>query len=188
MKSSLFFINTDTKILDLMRSGDEEGLVMLYESNRRAIVSFVTRNNGSTDDAEDMLQESLIILWERVRSGRYEYAAKLSTFLYATVKNLWSRRLLRKRRESPGEIDPENQTDDSASALELLIASEEALQVHQALQKIGEQCKKLLLMFYWEELSMEEIAGAMGFANAETAKAKKYQCKKALEKMIRERS
>jgi DNA-directed RNA polymerase specialized sigma24 family protein len=39
-------------------------------------------------------------------------------------------------------------------------------------------------LFYWDEYSLEEIAAAMGFANAETVKSKKYQCKKALEQYL----
>jgi len=185
MKSSLFFLHTDARILDLIRKGDEEALVMLFEENRRPIFAYVTRNNGAADDAEDMLQESLVILWERVRSGRFEYAAKLSTFLYATVKNLWSRRLAKLRREIPSEVDPDIHPDGNPSALDALIDAEDAEIVRKALDRIGEQCKKLLMLYYWDELAMEEIAARMGFANAETAKAKKYQCKKALEKAMR---
>jgi RNA polymerase sigma factor (sigma-70 family) len=181
MKSSLFFLTNDAKILDFIRHGDEEALVMLYDSNRRPIVNLVMRNNGTADDAEDILQESLIVLWERVRAGRFEYKAKLSTFLYATAKNVWSQRLRRKGREITGELDPDSREDPAASPLENLIASEQAALVSESLGKIGEQCRKLLLLFYWDELPMDEIAVKLGFANAETAKAKKYQCKKALE-------
>lgn len=185
MASFLFFLNADARVLDLIRKGDEKALVILYNSNRTMITSYITRNSGSTDDAEDMLQEALIVLWERVRSGKFEYSAKLSTFIYATVKNMWSRKLARKRRETPTDIDPEQHSDESSSALELLIESEQAKLVQEALTKIGEQCRKLLLLFYWEELSMEEIALHMGFANADTVKSKKYQCKKALEQVLR---
>jgi RNA polymerase sigma factor (sigma-70 family) len=186
MKSSLFFLHTDARILDLIRKGDEEALVMLYEANRRPILSYVTRNRGTEDDAEDMLQESLVVLWERVRSGQFEYTAKLSTFIYGIVKNIWSRRLARLRKEIPTEVDPEEHSDGELSILDDLIETEQAKLVRDALEKIGEQCKKLLMLFYWEELSMKEIATQMGFANAETAKAKKYQCKKALEKVLKE--
>ncbi len=181
MKSPLFFLTNDSRILDLIRKGDEEALIMLYESNRRPVVSLVTQNNGSADDAEDVLQESLIVLWERIRAGRFEYKAKLSTFIYATAKNVWSQRLRRKGREAAGELDPDGEEDPAPSPLENLIASEQAALVSEALGKIGEQCRKLLLLFYWDGLSMEEIAVTLGFANADTAKAKKYQCKKALE-------
>ena len=184
MTASLFKITGDAEILDRIRNGDEEVLVDLYQSNRKPILNLVSKNSGSHDDAEDMLQESLIVLWERVRSGRFEQNAKLSTFLYATARNLWFGRLRLKARLTPLDIDPVEHRDHSPSALEDLVAAEETAIVRDALGMIGEQCRKLLLLFYWEELSMGEIAGRLGFANAETAKAKKYQCKKALGKAL----
>jgi RNA polymerase sigma factor (sigma-70 family) len=187
MKPQLFFLTNDARILDLIRTGDEEALVMLYESNRKPITVYVTRNNGTTEDAHDVLQESLVILWERIRSGRFEYRAQLGTFIFGTAKNLWSQRLRQKKHLSSAEIDPEEHEDGSPSALESLIETERTAMVRDALQAIGEQCRKLLLLFYWEELSMEEIASRLGFANADTVKAKKYQCKKALEQVLAKR-
>ncbi len=175
----------DARILQLIRSGDENALVELYRSNRRSITAFVTRNSGSTDDAEDMLQEALIVLWERVRSGRFEPTAAISTFVYATVRNMWLRKLAASRREVRGDEDPDGQPDAGASPLEAMIGDEQAALIRDALDALGEPCRTLLLLFYWDELSMEEIAGRMGFANAETAKSKKYQCKKALESLLR---
>jgi len=184
MRASLLKMTGDAEILDRIRSGDEEVLVVLYHANRKPVLNLVSKNSGTHADAEDMLQESLIVLWERVRSGSFEQNARLSTFLYATARNLWFGRLRRMARETPRDIDPEEHTDTARSALEELIQSEEAELVRDALGRIGDQCRKLLLLYYWEELSMEEIAGKLGFANAETAKAKKYQCKKALEKAL----
>jgi RNA polymerase sigma factor (sigma-70 family) len=184
MKPSLIFLTTDDKILDLIRKGDEEALVTLYQSNRRPIATYIARNSGTPDDVQDVLQESLVILWERIRAGRFVYKAQLSTFIFATVKNLWSQRLRQKKRYSSAEIDPEAHEDYSPSVLDSLITTERAEMVREALGTIGEQCRKLLLLFYWEEQSMEEIAVRLGFANADTVKAKKYQCKKALERAL----
>lgn len=179
----VLFLHSDSRVLDLIRKGEEEALVMLYKANRQSITSYVTRNHGTHEDGEDMLQEALTVLWERVRAGRFEYAAKLSTFLYATVKNMWMRQLARRRREMPmaGEADVPS---DDPSPLDLLIDSDEARGVRQALNRLGDPCRKLLMLFYWEEKTMEEIAAAMGFANAETAKSKKYQCKEMLKKLL----
>jgi len=186
MGQPLLFLSTDARVLDLIRRGDEEGLVVLYRSNRKPITAFVTRNNGTADDAEDMLQEALVILWERVRSGRFEYAARLNTFIFATVKNMWLRRLERKRREVPKGPDSDGPHSEDASPFELLVEQERTTAVQRALEALGEPCRKLLLLFYWEELSMEEISRQMGFANAETVKSKKYQCKKALQKLLQD--
>lgn len=182
----VFPLNTDAEILDRIRKGDEEALVSLYRSCRTMILSYILKNHGSEDDAEDLLQEALIILWERVRAGTFEQKAKLSTFLYATVKHMWLRRLARYRREIPGEINPEIHESDNPSPLEELIQSEEVTRMAEAMDKLGEPCRSLLLLYYWEEKSMDEIATILGFANAQTAKSKKYQCKKALEKLMKE--
>src|SRR5512135_230848 len=121
MRAPLLFLNSDARILDLMRKGDEEALVTLYRSNRQPITAFIVRNNGTSDDAEDMLQDALVVLWERVRTGRFEYAARLDTFVYATVKNMWMRRLFRKRHEVAETQNIEDGPDDSLSALEEMI-------------------------------------------------------------------
>lgn len=183
MGSSLFFLTTDSRILDLIRKGDEEAFVLLYKSNRNAIRAYVSRNHGDADDAEDMLQEALIVLWKRVRTGRFEYSAKLSTFIYAIVKNMWTRELARKWREQPTTEDVEFVSEDP-SVLDDIVQSEQAERMREALNRLGNPCKKVLMLYYWEELSMEEIAKAMGFANAETAKSKKYQCKEMLKKIL----
>jgi len=185
MRSSLLFLTTDSRILDAIRRGDEAGLALLYRANRKPITAYVTRNHGNEDDAEDMLQEALIVLWERVRSRRFEYAARLSTFLYATVKNKWARELARRRHEQPSTDTMDSVTADDPSPLDDLIESEEAERISEALNRLGDPCKALLKFYYWEELSMEEIAKTMGFANAETAKSKKYQCKEMLKRILR---
>ncbi len=184
MSPSLSFFNQDSRILDLLRKGDEQGLVLLYDQNRALITSFVLHNSGNHDDAEDMIQEALVILWEKVQTGRFEYTAKLSTFLFGTVKNLWSRRLARNRRERKESFEDVDPPDDQVSALDAIIETEHVDQIRRAMEKLGEQCRKILLLFYWEERSMEEIALALGFANAETVKSKKYQCKKSLERLL----
>jgi RNA polymerase sigma factor (sigma-70 family) len=186
MSPPLFFLSSDARVIDLIKKGDEEALVILYEANRRPISSFVVRNSGTPQDAEDMLQDALIVLWERVRAGKFEYTAQLGTFIFATVRNMWLRRLARLRREVPSELDPDTNPANEISPLEMMIEDEQASLVREALDKLGEPCRKLLLLFYWEELSMEQIAEQLGFANAETAKSKKYQCKKSLEKLLKE--
>jgi DNA-directed RNA polymerase specialized sigma24 family protein len=53
------------------------------------------------------------------------------------------------------------------------------------MEQIGNPCRDILLLYYWEEQSMEEIALKLGFANADTVKSKKYQCKKMLERLVK---
>jgi RNA polymerase sigma factor (sigma-70 family) len=186
MSPPLLFLNQDAGFLERIRNGEDLALVRLFHANRRAVTALVVRNSGTALDAEDILQESLVILLERVRAGTFEPGAKIETFVYATARNLWLRRLARRRREIPTELDPEGTQSADPSPLEELIEDQEAGLVAMALRRLGEPCKTLLILFYWEEATMEEIARRLGFANAETAKSKKYQCKKALRTILRD--
>ncbi len=186
MAAPLLFLNADSRVLDAMHRGDEAALLELYSSNWKPVSSYILRNNGSIDDAKDMLQEALVVLWERVRSGRFEQSAKLSTFVFATARNIWLRRLARRRRESTGGLEVEDIPDGNQSPLEELVENEQTVLLHSAMEKLGEPCRSLLLLFYWEERSLESIALALGFANAATVKSKKYQCKKALRQLMEE--
>ena len=184
MKSPLLFLNSDARTLDGIRRGDESALVTLYNAHRRPITALVMRNNGTNDDADDILQEALVILWERVRAGTYVHTAALGTFLFATARNLWLRRLARARRELPLDPNGESASTDDPSPLEELIEDERTASVRDALALLGEPCRSLLVLFYWEEASMDEIARRLGLANAATAKSKKYQCKEQLKRLI----
>jgi RNA polymerase sigma factor (sigma-70 family) len=184
MAGPVLFLDAERGLLERIARGDERALASLYDANWKVTVSYVLRNSGTTDDAKDLLQEALVILWERVRGGRFEASSRLGTFLHGIVRNLWLRRLARRRRETP-EDTGDDRVSDSASPLEELVASEEADLVRMALDRLGDPCRRMLLLYYWEEMSMEQIAAAMGFANADTVKSKKYQCKKSLERMLR---
>ncbi len=179
------FLNDDARLLDRIRRGDEEALVTLFRQSLRSVTALIMRNSGTERDAEEILQESLVILWERVRQGRYRHVARLETFLYATARNLWLRRLARARRETPCDFDAGESVADDPSPLDRLIESEESEMISNALKKLGDPCRTLLILYYWEEASMEEIASRLGFANPETAKSRKYQCKKALQEMLK---
>jgi RNA polymerase sigma factor (sigma-70 family) len=171
--------------IEAVQKGDESVLVGLYKENQRPVRSFVLRNNGTHDEADDMLQEALVIFWERVSARRFESAAQPGTFILGVVRNLWMRRLAQKKREQTGLDTDEMELEcDDPSALQRVISAEETGQVFRALESISAPCRRLLTLFYWEERSMEDIAGVLGFANAQTAKAKKYQCKQALKQAL----
>jgi RNA polymerase sigma factor (sigma-70 family) len=154
MSAPLLFLNQDAGFLERIRNGEELALVRLFHANRRAVTALVVRNSGTALDAEDILQESLVILWERVRAGTFEPGAKIETFVYATARNLWLRHLARRRKEIPTELDPEASPSADPSPLEELIEGQEAGLVATALRRLGEPCKTLLILFYWEEATM----------------------------------
>jgi RNA polymerase sigma factor (sigma-70 family) len=173
----------DQQWLERLQSGDQEVLVLLYKRNHSMIRSYVLKNQGRDEDAEDLLQDALIVLWQKAQQGNFVLSSKLSTYIMAVCKNLWLKRLGKQQRmEGEDKILPHLHviTDNFSE-------NSDFKHLQKAMDEIGETCKKLLMLFYFDGNDMEQIAKKMQFANADTAKAKKYQCFKKLETLIKSR-
>lgn len=173
----------DHELLDRIRSGDRSALVDIYKSQYSMIRSYVIKNQGREEDAEDLLQDALIVLWQKVQQGNFVLSSKLSTYMMAICKNLWLKRL--------GKLQKMDREDKILPHLHVCADNfsevSDFKHLQKALDEIGDTCKQILMMFYFDGNDMEQIARKMQFANADTAKAKKYQCFKKLETLIKSR-
>ncbi len=178
---------SDRQIIDRMRRGDESALAQLYRSNILMVRKFVLDNSGREEDAEDMLQDALIVLWENVARGDFDLTSKISTYVYSVVRNKWLREISKRKVGKVGPLDDQHPiAEERIDALREIIHTEQYQVVLKCIHSLGATCRKVLTMFYLEEKGMEEIARAMRFANTDVAKAKKWQCKKELEKRVRD--
>ena len=173
----------DKTLIRRIQENDRTVLGDVYAKFRKMVISHIKNHGGSNEEAEDIYQESIIVFWQNVSSGKFELTAKISTYLVAVAKNKWMVEL-RKRKFNITEDPPENTQNDDPLILDEMIENEDSEKIRTALDQIQPVCKKLLILFYFEERSMEEIAQILQFANPNVAKSKKYQCKDALKKML----
>ena len=173
----------DKTLIRRIQENDRTVLGVVYAKFRKMVISHIKNHGGSNEEAEDIYQESIIVFWQNVSSGKFELTAKISTYLVAVAKNKWMVEL-RKRKFNITEDPPENTQNDDPLILDEMIENEDSEKIRTALDQIQPVCKKLLILFYFEERGMEEIAQILQFANPNVAKSKKYQCKDALKKML----
>jgi len=139
----------------------------------------VLSNNGTEEEAKDVYQEALLVFWQKVVRGNLVLTSKISTYLYSVCLNQWRKELDRKSRLSSEEVDGEYfQQHDSKERLKIVV---------ECIEELGDVCKKVLTYYYFDGMSMQEIAKKMKFANTDTAKTKKYKCKKKLDSLIKSR-
>ncbi|HVD99378.1 MAG TPA: sigma-70 family RNA polymerase sigma factor [Cytophagaceae bacterium] len=169
---------SDEEVIAKIKKGDERALDYLYKKNYKMMTNMIIKNNGSEDEAKDIYQEALIVVWQKVLSPDFVLSSKLSTYLYSICQNLWRKELERKNRHTAeDEITKTEITDvDKKERIEV---------INQCINDLGETCRAILTYYYFDDMSMAEIAEKMGFANADTAKTKKYKCKQELDKMIK---
>ncbi len=167
----------DSEVLAKITRGDERALDYLYKKYYRMMVKLVVSNNGSEEEAKDIYQDALIVFWQKAISGNFTLTSKISTYLYSICLNLWRKELERKSKLSNEEKDEIEWIEDDKS--------ERIRIINECINALGETCRKVLSYYYFDGMTMSDIAEKMNFANPDTAKTKKYKCKQRLDKLIK---
>lgn len=167
----------EKEIFERICKGDEKALEFLYQKYYRMMTKLVITNSGTEEEARDVYQDALIVFWQKATSGNLVLTSKMSTYIYSICQNLWRKELDRKKRLSSEEKDASVTLDTESSEREKILA--------RCIDQLGETCKKVLMFYYFEEMSMQDIADKLGFANTDTAKTKKYKCKKKLDELVK---
>jgi RNA polymerase sigma factor (sigma-70 family) len=130
---------------------------------------YIRENNGSADDALDIFQDALVVLCRKVKAGGFELTGPLKTYLMAVVRNCWLQEL-RQRGKLPAGTT-ENEVAVAEHKEEPLFALAET-----AFNALGEKCRQLLTLFYFNKASFKSIAVTLDFSDEKVAKNQKYRC------------
>jgi RNA polymerase sigma factor (sigma-70 family) len=177
-------LEKEREILKGLADNEKGAIEAIYREHYSLIQHLVVNNNGTEDDARDIFQEALMVLYEKSKTDSFELNCQIRTYLYSVCRRLWLKKLQQSRRfETPVEN------------LEEVVPVEEDLESHEklnnqyvimraAMGKIGEPCKSLLEAFYVHHKNMIEIAAFFGYTNADNAKNQKYKCLMRLKKLF----
>ncbi len=171
-------------LLQGLAEEDKQSIEKIYREHYNMVQSLVINNNGSPDDAADIFQELMIVLFEKAKTGSFELHCQLKTFIYAVSRRLWLKKLNQLQRFS----GPDDIVEEVASVDEDLEVHEKRQQefsiMESAMSKIGEPCKSLLEAYYVQRKQMQAIATDFGYTNADNAKTQKYKCLVRLKKLF----
>ena len=166
-------------VFERICSGDEGALDLVYTKYYRMMTKLVINNNGTEQEAKDIYQEALVVFWQKAVSGNLVMTSKMSTYIYSICFNLWRKELERKKRHT-------NEAKDS-SEIQDHDRQERIKIISKCVSDLDDTCRKVLTYFYFDGLSMTDIAEKLGFANTNTAKTKKYKCKQKLDELVKSR-
>lgn len=174
----------ELEIFKAIGNNDKKAIESVYKDNYALIQHFVVSNNGSEDDARDIFQEAMMVLYEKSRLVDFELTCQIKTYLYSVCRRLWLKKLQHNRR-----IESHVENFDKIAPVEEDIEAHEKLNgqyliMRTAMGKIGEPCKSLIEAVYVHRKNMQEIAGYFGYTNADNAKNQKYKCLVRLKKLF----
>src|SRR4028118_1813950 len=84
---------TDKELLIKLQKKEEPAFMLLYKFYYPSIKHYIQKNQGNNADAEDIFQESIIVLFEKIDSPDFILTSSLKTYLFAIARNLWLKRL-----------------------------------------------------------------------------------------------
>ena len=178
---------TDNELLSAIQMGQDLNPVLryLYRQYFEGLCMYVEQNNGNRQDAEDVFQEVLLSFIELVKLNKFRGDSSIKTFLFSLNRNIWLNELKRKDRSLARELKYEKQKEgNEADVSEYIAGRESRKQVLDIVERLGEGCKKILLSFYYENLSMREILAQTEYETEQVVRNKKYKCLKQLEQLL----
>ncbi len=176
--------SNEKALLQGLARSDKKAIEIIYRENYNMVQSLIINNSGSTDDAKDIFQEAMIVLYEKVRSGTFELNCLIKTYVYSVSRRLWLKRLQQMNRYVPAIENLQDTVPVEEEVEENERINSEFQTMEKAISSLGEPCKSLLEAYYLEKKSMQEIALFFGYTNAENAKNQKYKCLVRLKKIF----
>lgn len=176
----------DHALLEALRKESPGAFEKLYRQYYRMVAKQVSDAGAAGLDAEDLFQELLVILVRKVRDPEFELTSKLSTFLFAIARNLIFKSMGKQTEFSTGDIalfqrevsQPQDELEEREKR-ELLLTI-----VAGNLEIMGEDCRELLKLSFYEKQPQVVIAEKMGYAEA-FVKVKKHRCLDYLRKQVK---
>ena len=182
---------TDNDIIQGIRDNSPAAWRELYHTAiggiRKRIEPMLGRVNHITFD--DLFDEACITLMDHVKDGKVKEGenTNLAGYLFTIC---WRLALRHHDRESKPKAEEEAESRVNGKTVagepveEQVIDTEQAAEeereafafLDRVLESIPEDCQKLLRRFYWDKMSMKDIAPALGLKNENVAKTKKNRC------------
>ena len=170
---------SNSDLIKGIRNHDSSVLEHVYNTHYPIIEGYITHNQGSREQARDIFQDAMIIVYKRIKSNDLELTCKFGTYLYAICKNIWMQErkkyLLRtqKLRQQPLEVNDPGPADDP------LLQNHLTDLFNKHFDALSKDCQKILSM-YFNNFSVEDIRAAMNYKDLHHTADRKYRCKKSL--------
>ena len=180
----------DYSTLDLLNGilrNDTIILQFIYKNFYSKINFFIKKNSGDDDDANDIFQEAIIIIFRKLKANELVLDCTFETYLYSVCRFLWLKQLDKRKIEREKIKDNHDYHEDIYDdGLEKVADLNERYKLYQKhFTNLGKDCQKVLQL-YFDKVPLKNIAQIMGFNSEKYAKKRKFKCKEYLIKSIKQ--
>lgn len=170
---------TDEEILNGIQIQKRSILNFVYQINFRSVKYFVEKNGGTDKDAEDVFQDAMIHLYDKVRNGELQLKCSVHTYLFSVSRILWLGQLKRQEVRKTVTDECDSFISENDGILESLLRTERKALFIRHFNELTEDCQKII-KYFLKGFTISEITKAMGFSSEQHTKNRRFRCKKSL--------
>lgn len=170
------------RFIEGLKARDEKIIQEIYNTFFPNIESFIKKNRGNSDDAHDVFQEGIQMLFSEVMKKEFIIQTGLNNWLFMVCRNIWFKKL-NKKSKLPVTSDTEIDLISEDSIEQKILENERKQLYLRKLQELSDMCRNILLLFF-DKVKMRAIAEKLGYKNANVVKKKKSGCQKKLIELI----
>ncbi len=156
---------TDDQLMILVQHADQKAFMELMNRHHGLMLKIVRKYFGSLQDAEDMLQDMSLTVWQhrdRWRAGE----ARFSTWLYTVISNRCLDKLRKKTENSDSDLVMDAVHDSAPNGFDHTLQREVETSLQGLLAQLPAQQKLALEMFYYHEAEITDICDHMKASEA----------------------
>ncbi|MBO6516479.1 MAG: sigma-70 family RNA polymerase sigma factor [Bacteroidia bacterium] len=174
---------TDAELIGLLVSGESaernRGFAYLVQRDYASVMKYVKNNSGDEADAKDIFQEGLLALLKNLKGEKFNSTSSLRSYLFSICKNQWLQQLrkMKKTEELNEQVQQNNELEEK------LEQEEKFALIKQQFRNLGKECQSILIQFYYDKMTMQQLQEFYELSSIQAAKNKKHRCLKKLADM-----
>jgi RNA polymerase sigma factor (sigma-70 family) len=172
------------RLIEQIRAGDQKAITRIYTMYKADFLLYSSRFSIDEDDAVDIYQDSIITLYENIRSGKLaSLSSSLKTYLFAIGKyKIFNS--LKVKLHTADFAEYESLLEEDNEDERLLLKEENIAKLQVAYQQLGTKCQDVVKLFYYENLSIEEIKERLGYSSKDVVKSQKSRCLRQIREIL----
>jgi RNA polymerase sigma factor (sigma-70 family) len=150
---------TDAELVEASRRGEREAFGLLVSRYQDVVCAVSFSSTGNWALSQDVAQDTFIAAWHQL--GQLREVSRLRSWLCGIARNI--ARKARKRTDREAAVDEEIVAMD-ANPFDATAQAEVDRVVREALARIPESYREPLVLYYCENRSVRDVAGALGIS------------------------
>lgn len=171
-----------TKGIDILIHGSSKEIERFYNKNFPSVKSFILRNKGSVEDAEDIFHRGILQVTVRYRKDPFEIKSSFEAYLFTVCKNLWRRELNKSKKQVTTQSNMQHIDENEDLARSILEQKRWEL-FTENLELISENCRLILNLFF-AKVPYANIVEKLKYSSETVARQRVFKCKRKLKELI----